>query len=58
MQFMALAEGSASTLVTTVTSMAGTMLETIAGNAILSIPIGISVAGMVVGLVWRMFRKH
>lgn len=45
-------------LVTNVTSMAGTMLTTITSNPILSIPVGVSIAGMVVGLVWRMFRKH
>ncbi len=49
---------TAASLVTNVTSMAGTMLTTITGNPILSVPVGISIAGMVVGLVWRMFRKH
>ena len=45
-------------MVSTVTSMASTMLTTITGNSILSIPVGISIAGMVVGLVWRLFRRH
>lgn len=45
-------------MVSTVTGMASTMLTTITGNPILSIPVGISISGMVVGLVWRMFRKH
>lgn len=49
---------TAASLVTNVTSMAGTMLTTITSNPILSIPVGVSIAGMVVGLVWRMFRKH
>lgn len=49
---------TAASLVTNVTSMAGTMLTTITSNPILSIPVGISISGMVVGLVWRMFRKH
>lgn len=45
-------------MVSTVTSMASTMLTTITGNSILSIPVGISIAGMVVGLVWKLFRRH
>ncbi len=45
-------------MVSTVTSMASTMLTTITGNSILSIPVGIAIAGMVVGLVWRLFRRH
>lgn len=45
-------------MVSTVTSMASTMLTTITGNSILSIPVGIALAGMVVGLVWRLFRRH
>ena len=45
-------------MVSTVTSMASTMLTTITGNSILSIPVGIAPAGMVVGLVWRLFRRH
>ena len=45
-------------MVSTVTSMASTMLSTITGDAILSIPVGIALAGMVVGLVWRLFRRH
>ena len=49
---------TAASLVSNVTNMAGTMLTTITSNPILSIPVGISIAGMVVGLVWRMFRKH
>lgn len=48
----------AATMVTTVTSMASTMLTTITGDPILSIPVGIGLAGMVVGLVWRLFRRH
>lgn len=46
------------TMVTTVTSMASTMLTTITGDPVLSVPVGIALAGMVVGLVWRLFRKH
>lgn len=45
-------------MVSTVTSMASTMLTTITGDSILSIPVGIALAGMVVGLVWRLFRRH
>ena len=45
-------------MVCTVTSMASTMLTTITGHPILSIPVGVSIAGMVVGLVWRLFRRH
>lgn len=45
-------------MVSTVTSMASTMLTTITGDPILSIPVGIALAGMVVGLVWRLFRRH
>lgn len=45
-------------MVTTVTSMASTMLTTITGDPVLSVPVGIALSGMVVGLVWRMFRKH
>ena len=45
-------------MVSNVTSMASTMLTTITGNSILSIPVGIALAGMVVGLVWRLFRRH
>ena len=45
-------------MVSTVTSMASTMLSTITGDSILSIPVGIALAGMVVGLVWRLFRRH
>lgn len=45
-------------MVSTVTSMASTMLTTITGHPILSIPVGVSIAGMVVGLVWRLFRRH
>lgn len=45
-------------MVSTVTSMASTMLSTITGDAILGIPVGIALAGMVVGLVWRLFRRH
>lgn len=45
-------------MVSTVTNMASTMLTTITGNPILSIPVGIALAGMVVGLVWRLFRRH
>ena len=48
----------AATMVTTVTSMASTMLTTITGDPGLSVPVGIALAGMVVGLVWRLFRKH
>lgn len=48
----------AATMVTTVTSMASTMLTTITGDPVLSVPVGIALAGMVVGLVWRLFRKH
>lgn len=48
----------APTMVTTVTSMASTMLTTITGDPVLSIPVGIALAGMVVGLVWRLFRRH
>ena len=45
-------------MVSTVTSMASTMLTTITGDPVLSVPVGIALAGMVVGLVWRMFRKY
>lgn len=48
----------AATMVSSVTSMASTMLTTITGDPILSIPVGIALAGMVVGLVWRLFRRH
>lgn len=48
----------AATMVTTVTSMASTMLTTITGDPVLSIPVGIALAGMVVGLVWHLFRRH
>ena len=54
----AVGAADAATMVTTVTSMASTMLATITGDSILSIPIGIGIAGMVVGLVWKMFRRH
>lgn len=54
----AVVAADSASMVSTVTSMASTMLTTITGNSILSIPVGISIAGMVVGLVWRLFRRH
>ena len=57
-QVVVMAGDAVSVMVSTVTSMASTMLTTITGNSILSIPVGIAIAGMVVGLVWRLFRRH
>ena len=54
----AVSGADAASMVSTVTDMAGTMLNTITANPILSIPVGCAIAGMVVGLVWRMFRRH
>lgn len=45
-------------LVTNVTSMAGTMLSTMASNPILGIFVGVPIAGVVVGLVGRLMRRH
>lgn len=54
----ALGAADPASMVSSVTSMASTMLTTITGDPVLSIPVGVALAGMVVGLVWRMFRRH
>lgn len=59
MQFMAI-EGTATaaSLVTSVTSMAGDMLTTMADNPLLGALIGIPIAGAVVGLVGRLMHRR
>ncbi len=59
LQFLA-AEGGAdaASLVTTVTGMAGDMLTTMASNPLLGIFIGVPIAGVVIGLVGRLMRRH
>ena len=54
----ALGAADPASMVSSVTSMASTMLTTITGDPVLSIPVGVALAGMVVGLVWRLFRRH
>lgn len=49
---------TAASLVTTVTDMAGTMLTTIADNPMLSVFIGVPIAGAVIGLVGKLMRRH
>lgn len=56
-----MAEGSSATaasLVTTVTEMAGTMLTMMVNNPVLSIFIGVPIAGVVIGLVGRLMRRR
>ena len=53
LQFLEVSAGAdAASLVTNVTSMAGTMLSTMA------IFVGVPIAGVVVGLVGRLMRRH
>lgn len=54
------AEGGAdaATLVSTVTDMAGTMLTTMAANPMLGVFIGVPIAGVVIGLVGKLMRRH
>jgi hypothetical protein len=49
---------TAASLVTTVTDMAGTMLTTMADNPMLGVFIGVPIAGVVIGLVGRLMRRH
>lgn len=59
LQFLEASAGAdAASLVTTVTSMAGTMLSTMASNPIPGIFVGVPIAGVVVGLVGRLMRRR
>ena len=61
LQFLEASAGAdAASLVTTVTvtGMAGTMLSTMASNPILGIFVGVPIAGVVIGLVGRLMRRH
>lgn len=49
---------TAASLVTTVTDMAGTMLTTMADNPMLGVFIGVPIAGVVIGLVGKLMRRH
>lgn len=49
---------TAASLVTTVTDMAGTMLTTMAENPMLCVFIGVPIAGVVIGLVGKLMRRH
>lgn len=49
---------TASSLVTTVTEMAGTMLTTMASNPILGVFIGVPLAGVIISLVGRLMKRR
>lgn len=57
---MVIGEGTATatSLVTTVTDMAGTMLTTMADNPLLGVFIGVPIAGVVIGLVSRLMKRR
>lgn len=54
----AVGTATASSLVTNVTDMAGTMLTTMADNPMLGVFIGVPIAGVVIGLVGKLMRRH
>lgn len=54
----AVGTATASSLVTTVTDMAGTMLTTMADNPLLGVFIAVPIAGSVIVLVGKLMRRH
>lgn len=46
------------TQIGSVLELCGTVLDFMLANPYLSIPIVIGIVGMIVGLTWRLFKRH